>query len=150
MRIYIASDHAGYEMKKALYEYLREEGHEVEDIGNKEHDPNDDYPDFTFPLAEKVVQNESSVGIILGLTGNGEAIAANKVRGARAAVCLNEEMARKARDHNHANILSLGSDFLDIVTAKKIVDAFLRTSFSKEERHIRRVKKISSYESAKS
>ncbi|MEJ2347617.1 MAG: ribose-5-phosphate isomerase [Patescibacteria group bacterium] len=150
MKIYIASDHAGYEMKKLLYEYLKEKGHEVEDIGNKEHDPDDDYPDFIFPLAEKVAQDEGSIGIILGLSGNGEAIAANKVKGARAAVCLNKEMAQKARDHNHANILSLGAGFVDISAAKMIVDTFLATDFSREERHIRRVKKISSYESAKS
>jgi ribose 5-phosphate isomerase B len=150
MKIYIASDHAGYELKKALIEYLTGKDQEVEDMGNKEHDSDDDYPDFIMPLAEKVAQDEDSVGIILGLTGNGEAIAANKVKGIRAAVCLNEKMAQKARDHNHANIISLGADYLDIEKAEKVVDTFLKTTFSKEERHIRRVEKISSYESAKS
>jgi len=149
MKIYIASDHAGFEIKKGLLQHLKND-HEIEDMGNKEHDSNDDYPDFILPLAEKVAQEEDSIGIILGLTGNGEAIAANKVKGIRAAVCANEELAKRAREHNHANVIALGSNNLNLETAIMIVEMFLKTPFSKEERHIRRVKKISSYESTQS
>jgi len=149
MKVYIASDHAGFEIKQGLFQHLKG-SYEIEDIGNKEHDRNDDYPDFILPLAEKVAQEEGSIGIILGLTGNGEAIAANKVKGVRAAVCTNEELAKRAREHNHANVIALGSENLDLETAIMIVEMFLKTPFSEEERHIRRVKKISSYESTQS
>jgi ribose 5-phosphate isomerase B len=117
-------------------------------MGNKKEDPQDDYPDFILPLAEKVAKEMGATGIILGRSGNGEAIAANKVKGIRAAVCLNVKMAKMAREHNDANILSLGADYVDLKTAKAIVDTFLETFFSKEEKHKRRVNKITSYESA--
>lgn len=146
MRIYLASDHGGYKLKEELKEYLGEKRYEVEDVGNTKYDPEDAYPDFTLPLAEKVARNEGSLGIVIGRSGNGEAIAANKVKGVRAAVCLNEELAKKARSDNNANVLSLGADYIDTETAKKVVDVFLETSFSEEERHKRRVKKISDYE----
>lgn len=148
MKTYIAADHGGYELKKELMEYLQEKGYVIEDMGNKEHDPQDDYADFIFPLAEKVAKEVGVTGIVLGRSGNGEAIAANKVKGIRAAVCLNVKMAKKAREHNNANILSLGADYVDIDVAKKIVDTFLETFFSKEEKYKRRVNKITSYESA--
>ena len=148
MKIYIASDHGGYELKKELVNYLQRKGYTIEDMGNKEDDPQDDYPDFILPLAEKVAKDMGAMGIILGRSGNGEAIAANKVKGIRAAVCLNVQMAKMAREHNDANILSLGADYLDLSTAKAIVDTFLETSFSTEEKHKRRMNKITSYESA--
>ncbi len=148
MNIYIASDHGGYELKKELVNYLQEKGYTIEDVGNKKEDPQDDYPDFILPLAEKVAKEMGATGIILGRSGNGEAIAANKVKGIRAAVCLNVKMAKMAREHNDANILSLGADYIDLKTAKVIVDTFLETFFSKEEKHKRRVNKITSYESA--
>jgi ribose 5-phosphate isomerase B len=148
MKTYIAADHGGHELKKELMKYLEEKGYVIEDMGNKEHDPQDDYPDFVFPLAEKVAKEMGATGIILGRSGNGEAIAANKVKGIRAVVCINVKMAKKAREDNNANILSLGADYVDIDTAKKIVDAFLETFSSKEEKHKRRVNKITSYESA--
>lgn len=148
MKTYIAADHGGYELKKELMKYLEEKGYVIEDMGNKEHDPQDDYPDFVFPLAEKVAKEMGATGIILGRSGNGEAIAANKVKGIRAVVCINVKMAKKAREHNDANILSLGADYVDVDTAKKIVDAFLETFSSKEEKYKRRVNKITSYESA--
>ena len=147
MKIYIASDHGGYELKKELVSYLQEKGYTIEDMGNKKEDPQDDYPDFILPLAEKVAKEMGATGIILGRSGNGEAIAANKVKGIRAAVCLNVKMAKMAREHNDANILSLGADYVDLKTAKAIVDTFLETFFSKEEKHKRRVNKITSYES---
>ena len=148
MNIYIASDHGGHELKKELVSYLQEKGYVIEDMGNKENDSQDDYPDFVFPLAEKVAKEIGATGIILGRSGNGEAIVANKVKGIRAAVCLNEKMAKKAREDNDANILSLGADYIDLKTAKAIADTFLETFFSKEEKHKRRVNKITSYESA--
>lgn len=148
MKIYIASDHGGYEVKKELVNYLQRKGHVIEDMGNKKYDPQDDYPDFILPLAEKVAKDIGMVGIILGRSGNGESIAANKVKGIRAAVCLNVQMAKMAREHNDANILSLGVDYIDLNTAKAITDTFLETFFSTEEKYKRRVNKITSYESA--
>jgi ribose 5-phosphate isomerase B len=148
MKIYIAADHGGYELKKELISYLQEKGYAIEDMGNKEHDLQDDYPDFVFPLAEKVAKEMGATGIVIGRSGNGEAIAANKVKDIRAAVCLNIQMAKKAREDNDANILSLGADYVDLKTAKKIVDIFLETFFSKEEKHKRRINKITSYEPA--
>jgi len=148
MNIYIASDHGGYELKKKLVSYLQEKGYVIEDMGNKENDPQDDYPDFVLPLAEKVAKEIGATGIILGRSGNGEAIAANKVKGIRAAVCSDVQMAKMAREHNDANILSLGADYVDLKTAKAIADTFLETFFSKDEKHKRRVNKITSYESA--
>ena len=148
MKIYVASDHGGYELKKELVNYLQEKGHVIEDMGNKKHDSQDDYPDFILPLAEKVAKDIGTMGIILGRSGNGEAIAANKVKGIRAAVCLNAQVAKMAREHNDANILSLGADYVDLNTAKVIADTFLETSFSTKEKYKRRVNKITSYESA--
>jgi ribose 5-phosphate isomerase B len=150
MKIYIASDHGGYQLKEQLKSYLSEKGYEVEDIGNTNYDPDDDYPDFIIPLAEKVTkelgEGNEVLGIILGRSGNGEAIAANKVKGIRAAVCLNEEMARKAREDNDANILSLGADYINEDQAKAIVDIFINTQFSNKERYARRAEKIINYE----
>lgn len=147
MKIYIAADHGGFELKELLKEYLVEKGIEVVDMGNKELDPNDDYPDFVLPLAERV-SKEGGVGIVLGRSGNGEAIVSNKVKGIRAALCVSKKHAQKAREDNHANVLALGADYIDENGAKEIVDTFLETEFSKEERHVRRVAKITSYESS--
>lgn len=145
MKIYLASDHGGFKLKEVLKKYLQGKGYEIEDMGNTELDPNDDYPDFVFPLAVRVSKETDSFGIVLGRSGNGEAIAANKVKGIGAAVCLNEVMARKAREHNDANVLSLGADFIKREEAKKVVDVFLKTPFSEEKRYRRRVEKIASY-----
>jgi len=149
MRIYIASDHGGYQLKEELKGYLKDKGYQVEDLGNTKFDPEDDYPDFVFPLASRVAQGEQGLGIVIGRSGNGETMAANKVKGVRAVVCLNEKMAQKARLDNDANVLSLGADYINTETAKKIVDAFLTTLFSGEERHKRRLGKIKNYESSK-
>ena len=149
MKVYIASDHAGYWLKESLKEDLRSWGHEVEDLGNLRYDPNDDYPDFVIPLAEKVAENAGSVGVVIGRSGNGEVIVVNKVRGIRGALCLTEGMAKKAREHNNANILSLGSDFVDDYRAEKILGVFIDTPFPEEERHKRRIDKISSYEASR-
>lgn len=146
MKIYLAADHGGYKLKEELKPYLKELGYKVEDIGNHALDPNDDYPNFVIPLAQKLAQNPQAFGIIIGRSGNGESIAANKVKGVRAVLATNEEMAKKARSHNNANILSLGADFMEVETAKKVVMTFLKTPFSQEERHIRRLEKISEFE----
>lgn len=145
MRIYIGADHGGYKLKEELKKYLGEIGHEVEDMGARKLNPGDDYPDFVFPTAESVAQNPGSMGIVIGRSGNGEAIAANKVKGIRAALCWSEEIAKKAREHNNANILSLGADHITTDNAKKIAKAFLEIPFSGEERHKRRIEKITSY-----
>ena len=147
MKIFIASDHGGYKLKEDLKKYLLTQGYEVEDMGNTKLDPEDDYPDFVFPLAKKVSKEKGGFGIVLGRSGNGEAIAANKVKGTRAAVCLNEAMAQKAREDNNANVLALGADYINLETAKKIVDMFLKTLFSEAERHKRRIGKINVCES---
>lgn len=149
MKVYIASDHGGYKYKEELKEYIRDKGFEVEDMGTHELDLNDDYPDFVIPLALRVAQGKQDLGIVIGRSGNGEQIAANKVKGIRAALCLTEVMARKARDHNDANVLSLGADYIDLETAKKVVDKFLETPFSEAERHKRRLEKISNYEESR-
>ena len=111
-------------------------------MGNIKLDPEDDYPDFVIPLAEKVSKEPDSFGVVLGRSGNGEAIVANKVKGVRAALCLNEKMAKMAREHNDANILSLGADYIDFETAKNVVEVFLTTPFSNKEKHKRRIEKI--------
>lgn len=148
MNIYLATDHGGYELKEILKNWLKENGYDTKDLGAFSIDPNDDYPDFIIPLARKVAQEPDGLGIIIGRSGNGEAIAANKIKGIRAAVCLNEEMARKAKQHNNANVLSLGADYISVDEAKNIVKMFLDTPFSNEERHIRRVDKIKKIEEA--
>jgi ribose 5-phosphate isomerase B len=149
MKIYIASDHGGYELKENLKPFLLESGFEVVDKGNTKLDQDDDYPDFVIPLAEEVSQ-QNGLGIVIGRTGAGEAIAANKVKGVRAVVCMTKDQAQKAREKNHANVLALGADYIDISQAKEIVNTFIETQFSDEERHTRRVNKITSYESSNS
>lgn len=139
--IYIGADHGGFQLKEQIKLWLKEDGVEVEDLGADSLDPEDDYPDFIIPVAEKVASDPGSLGIVIGRSGNGEAITANKVKGARAAVCLNVEMAKKAKEHNNANILSVGADYIQEEEVKNIVKTFLETPFSNEERHVRRHKK---------
>jgi len=150
MKIYLASDHGGYYLKEEIKNYLKNQGHDVSDFGNTIFDPNDDYTSFVLPLAQKVAKDKRTLGVIFGRSGNGEVIATNKVKDIRAALCLSEKMARRAREHNNANILSLGAEYISPTSAKKIVTAFLKTSFSSAIRHKRRVKAISAYESSHS
>ena len=147
-RIYIASDHAGFYLKKALIQYLGVKGYEVEDCGAFKMDEDDAYPDFIIPCAKKVADDKNSLGIVIGASGNGEAIAANKVKGIRAAVYNggNAEIAKLAKAHNKANILSIGARFTSEDEAKKAVAAWLETEFTGEERHVRRIKKIKDIE----
>jgi ribose 5-phosphate isomerase B len=148
MKIYIASDHGGYYLKEELKSYLEKKGHNVEDFGNQKFQARDDYPDFVFPLAEAIVKDKRARGIILGRSGNGEAIAANKVKGVYAAHCMSVKMAKRAREHNNANVISLGAEYIGATAAKRVVDVFVSTSFSGAKRHKRRVKKIKKYESS--
>ena len=144
--IYLGTDHGGFELKEEIKKYLIEHGNKIEDMGALTLNPTDDYTDFVIPVAQRVALEEGSIGIIIGRSGNGEQIAANKINGIRAALCLNEKMAEKARDHNNANILSLGADYITLDESKKIVQKFLDTPFSNEERHLRRLKRIEELE----
>lgn len=145
MKIYIGTDHAGFEIKQALVVYLKELEYEVEDVGAYKYDEADDYPDFITPVAYAVADNpEQNRGIILGGSGQGEAMLANKFSGVRAAVCYGPpfEIVRLSREHNDANILSLGARFITEDEAKEAVTLWLSTEFSGKERHSRRIKKI--------
>ena len=144
MNIYIASDHAGFELKKSLVLHLENKGFNVSDMGPDSYDEFDDYPDFVLNVGKKVLEDSESFGIILGGTGQGEAIVVNRLKGVRAIVCNNEnkDIPILGREHNNANIISLGARFLEDSVAKEMVDIFLETKFSEEERHLRRIKKI--------
>ncbi len=146
MRIHIAADHAGFELKQLLIERLGNEGHDVTDHGAFEYDPLDDYPAFCFAAGEAVVADEGSLGIVLGGSGNGEQIAANKVAGIRAALAWNEETARLARAHNNANVISVGWRQHALEESIKIIEAFLDEPFSGDERHARRIQQLVDYE----
>ncbi len=146
MRIHIGSDHAGLELKGALVEYLESKGHSVIDHGPHQFDALDDYPDFCIPAAAATVADPLSLGIVLGGSGNGEQIAANKVTGVRAALAWSVETAKLAKEHNNANVVGIGGRMHSIDECKAIIDAFIETPFSNDERHIRRINKISTYE----
>ncbi|CAB5002208.1 MAG: ribose-5-phosphate isomerase [Actinobacteria bacterium] len=146
MRIHIGSDHAGLELKGALVEYLESKGHSVIDHGPHQFDALDDYPDFCIPAAAATVADPLSLGIVLGGSGNGEQIAANKVKGVRAALAWSVETAKLAKEHNNANVVGIGGRMHSIDECKAIIDAFIETPFSNDERHIRRINKISTYE----
>ncbi|MFZ3029754.1 MAG: RpiB/LacA/LacB family sugar-phosphate isomerase [Minisyncoccia bacterium] len=160
MKIYIGSDHAGYELKKELINYFSELGHVVEDKGPFEYNSDDDYPDFIKQVAEAVVKDSESFGVVLGGSGQGEAMCANRVPGARTALFYSEaipqeavdisgqksvdpyEIIKLARVHNNANILSLGARFLSKDQMKFSIELFISTEFKGEERHIRRIQKL--------
>lgn len=146
MRIHIGSDHAGLELKGALIEYLQTKGHDVTDHGPHQFDALDDYPDFCIPAAVATVADLDSLGIVLGGSGNGEQISANKVKGVRAALAWSIETAALAREHNNANVVGIGGRMHSIEECKAIIDAFIETPFTNEERHIRRINKITAYE----
>ena len=149
MKIILSSDHAGYELKEKIKKYLTELDFEYEDMGPSSVDPKDDYPDFVIPVATKVVENlKENKGIVIGGSGQGEAIAANKIKGIRAAIYYGGslDIVRLSRNHNDANILSLGARFLTEEEAKKAVKVWLETPFSGDERHKRRIKKINTFE----
>jgi ribose 5-phosphate isomerase B len=144
VRIAIASDHAGFRLKANLVEHLLQGGHEVSDLGTYGEDPVD-YPPFCAAAARTVVRGDADVGVVLGGSGQGEAIAANKVHGTRAALCHDETTARLARQHNDANVLSLGARILAPELAIVILDVFLSTRFE-GGRHVARIEEIAAIE----
>lgn len=146
MQIHIGSDHAGLELKAALIAYLQTKGHKVTDHGPYQFDAVDDYPDFCIPAAIATVADSSSLGIVLGGSGNGEQIAANKVKGVRAILAWSVETAKLGREHNNANVVGIGGRLHSIEDCIAIIDAFIETPFSNDERHIRRIDKISKFE----
>lgn len=149
MRVYIGSDHAGFELKTALVKHLSDAGHEVTDVGPHAFDAEDDYPPFCLATAEHVVADPGSLGIVLGGSGNGEQIAANKVAGTRAALAWKPEIARLAREHNDANVVSLGARMHTESEAFAIVDEFLAVPFSGADRHARRIAQMAEYETTR-
>ena len=146
MRIHIGSDHAGLELKAELIKHLTDNGHDVTDHGPHEYDALDDYPDFCIPAAEAVAKDPSSLGIVLGGSGNGEQMAANKVRGIRAALAWSPKLAELAREHNNANVVSIGARMHTTEELLAIIDAFLAPPYSNEDRHTRRNEMLSAYE----
>lgn len=148
MKIFIASDHAGFELKEKIKKYLFEKNHDVKDCGALTYEKTDDYPDFVSEAAEQVAWNINSVGIVFGKSGSGEEIVANKIKGVRAILGFSEENVRLGRIHNNANVLALGSEFIDENKAKKLIEIFLNTPFSKASRHRRRVEEIKEIENS--
>ena len=146
MRVHIGSDHAGLELKNALVEHLKSSGHDVVDHGPHVYDALDDYPVFCIPAAQGVANENDSFGIVLGGSGNGEQMAANKVKGIRAALVWSVETAKLAREHNDANVIAIGGRMHPIEVCKELIDVFLATPFSKDERHIRRIGQVSNFE----
>lgn len=160
MKIALATDHAGYEQLKELQAYLESLGHSCANFGPTKLDPADDYPDFILPAARAVSRGECEAGVILGRSGQGEAMAANRVRGVRCAVFYAPavaksivdasgevshdpyEIIKKSREHNHANMLSLAAVYLTLEDMKRAIKLWLETPFSSEERHVRRIAKL--------
>ncbi len=160
MNIALSTDHAGYEALKSLKTFLEQQGHQVIDFGPKTFDPDDDYPDFIFPAAKSVSNGEVEYGIIMGSSGQGEAMAANRVKGVRCALYYGPaippgavdvegkfaddeyEIVRLSKEHNNANMLSLAARFLTQEEIRKVVSIWLESPFSGVERHSRRIKKI--------
>jgi len=146
MRVHIGGDHAAYELLGELVSFLEAEGHEVTNHGPHTFDAQDDYPVFVLRAAEAVAADPESLGVVLGGSGNGEQMAANKVSGIRAALCYDEELARLAREHNDARVISIGARMQAVEEAKAMVSTFLATPFSGEPRHRRRIDMVSAYE----
>ena len=146
MRIHIGSDHAGLELKNELLAHLVNSGHDVTDHGPYDYDALDDYPDFCIPAAQAVAKDPTSLGVVIGGSGNGEQISANKVKGIRAVLAWSIETAKLGKEHNNANVVSIGGRMHTIDQCKEIIDAFIATPFSNDERHIRRINKMSKFE----
>ncbi|MEV6815523.1 ribose-5-phosphate isomerase [Micromonospora sp. NPDC051296] len=146
MRVYLGSDHAGFELKVHLANHLAKEGYEVVDVGPHAYDPDDDYPAFCLHAGTRVVADPGSLGVVIGGSGNGEQIAANKVAGVRAALAWSVETAQLGRQHNDANVVAVGARQHTLDEATAIVEAFLTTAFSGSERHARRIAQVAEYE----
>ena len=146
MRVHLGSDHAGFELKAAVAARLEELGHEPVDHGAESFDSEDDYPPFILRAAAAVVADPGSLGVVIGGSGNGEAIAANKVTGVRAALVWTDDTARLGREHNDANVISLGARQYSTADALRFVEIFVGTPFSNEVRHRRRLAMLADYE----
>ncbi|MEW1590152.1 ribose-5-phosphate isomerase [Micromonospora vinacea] len=146
MRVYLGSDHAGFELKVHLANHLAMQGYDVVDVGPHGYDPDDDYPAFCLHTGDQVVADETGLGVVIGGSGNGEQIAANKVAGVRAALAWSVETAQLARQHNDANVVAIGARQHTLDEATGIVEAFLNTPFSGNERHARRIAQVAEYE----
>jgi ribose 5-phosphate isomerase B len=147
MRVYLGSDHAGFELKADLVQFLRGLGHEAIDCGAHSYDPQDDYPPPCITAAARTVADPGSLCVVIGGSGNGEQIAANKVTGVRAALVWNDETARLARQHNDANVISIGGRNHPVADALRFVEIFVSTPFSEDPRHQRRIAMLAEYES---
>lgn len=148
MRVYLGSDHAGYELKGHLVAVLASRGYEAVDVGPARYEPADDYPPVCLHTGARVVADAGSLGVVIGGSGNGEQIAANKVAGIRAALGWSEQTARLARSHNDANILAVGARQHESADIRRLVATFLSTEYENEDRHARRIEMISRYEEA--
>jgi len=146
MRIHLGSDHAGLELKEHMLGWLRDNGHEPVDHGPFVYDALDDYPVFCLRAAAAVVADPGSLGVVIGGSGNGEQIAANKVPGVRAALAWSEETASLARQHNDANVISVGGRMHTVDEMTRFIEVFLGTAFTGEERHVRRIGMLADYE----
>lgn len=150
MRIHVATDHAGLEFSTVLQEHLANAGHEVIDHGPKEFDALDDYPAFCINAAQAVAQDQlqgvEALGVVFGGSGNGEQMAANKVPGIRAALVWSESTAVLAREHNNANVISIGARQHSVDEAIAFIDTFISTPFTNDERHVRRIGQLAEYE----
>jgi ribose 5-phosphate isomerase B len=149
MRLHIAADHAGYDLKRHLLEHLRAIGHDVVDHGAHEYDPQDDYPEFCISAAEAVVAEPGTLGIVIGGSGNGEQIAANKVGGVRAVLAWSVETAMLGREHNDANVVAIGGRMHSVAESTAFVEAFIAEPFSGDARHQRRIDQLAAYEAGR-
>ncbi|HZB47541.1 MAG TPA: ribose-5-phosphate isomerase [Mycobacteriales bacterium] len=149
MRVYLGSDHAGLELKTHLIGHLTGTGHEPVDCGPESYDPDDDYPPYCFRTGESVLADPGSLGVVIGGSGNGEQIAANKVRGVRCGLAWSEQTARLAREHNDAQVVAIGARMHSPEEAARLVDAFLATPFGGDERHARRIALLADYEAGR-
>lgn len=147
MRVHIGCDHAGFELKNHLVQHLTAAGHDVVDHGPAVYDAVDDYPPFCLRTGQAVVDDPGSLGIVIGGSGNGEQIAANKVKGVRAVLAWSNDTARLGREHNNANVVSVGARMHTAEEATGFVDLFLATDYSGEDRHTRRIDMLTNYES---
>ncbi|MFI5265371.1 MAG: ribose-5-phosphate isomerase [Candidatus Levyibacteriota bacterium] len=145
-KVYLGTDHAGFEYKEKIKPLLEKLGYEPIDCGAFSYDKDDDYPDFCAEAARKVASDSGSFGIVFGKSGAGECIVANKIKGVRAFLAVNEENVRLAREHNNANVMSIGFTFIKEENLEKLLETFLKTPFTNEERHVRRINKIKDIE----
>ncbi|MEE1802584.1 ribose-5-phosphate isomerase [Streptomyces sp. JV176] len=146
MRVYLGSDHAGFELKNHLVEWLTAQGHDPVDCGPHVYDAQDDYPPFCLRAAERTAADGDSLGIVIGGSGNGEQIAANKVKGVRAVLAWSEQTAALGREHNDANVISVGGRMHTQDEVTRFIEVFLATPYSGAERHARRIAMLTEYE----